>query len=82
MKKTLHLLFVFILTLSFLAVSVPGSVLAEAGDTGSGVWVTPGSSLVFTTVNVDKAAAAAPKWLQQLSEGIVISAPAKNTTLA
>ena len=77
MKKTAYCLFVFLLTLSFLAVSVPGSVSAAAGDIGSGAWVTPGSAAAFTTVNVDKAAKSAPDYLQQLSEGIVISAPAK-----
>jgi len=77
MKKTAYCLFVFVITLAFLAVSVPGSVSASAGDIGSGVWVTPGSSLAFTTINVDKAAKSAPNWLQQLSEGIVITAPEK-----
>jgi hypothetical protein len=77
MKKTLYCLFVFVITIAFLAVTVPGSVSASAGDIGSGIWATPGSSLAFTTVNVDKAAKSAPNWLQQLSEGIVITAPAK-----
>jgi hypothetical protein len=77
MKKTVYCIFVFLLTISFLVVSVPGSVSAAAGDIGSGTWVTPGSTAAFTTVNVDKAAASAPDYLQQLSEGIVLSAPAK-----
>ena len=77
MKKAIYCLFVFVITTAFLAVTVPGSVSASAGDIGSGTWVTPGSSLAFTTINVDKAAKSAPTWLQQLSEGIVITAPAK-----
>jgi len=77
MKKSAYCIFVFLLTLSFLAVSVPGSVSAAAGDIGSGTWVTPGSAAAFTTVNVDKAAESAPDYLQQLSEGIMLSASAK-----
>jgi hypothetical protein len=77
MKKGFYCVFALLLTICLLAVSIPASVSAEAGDIGSGNWVTPGSSTPFTTVNIDKAAKNAPSYLQQLSEGIVISAPAK-----
>lgn len=77
MKKGTYCLAVFVLVICMLLVNLPKEVQANAGDIGGGTWVTPGSSDAFKTVNVDKAAKNAPAWLQQLSEGIVITAPEK-----
>lgn len=77
MKKFAICLLTAIFVISALFAYVPHEVLADAGDTGSGTWVLPGSTASFTTINVDKVAKSAPTWLQQLSEGVVITTPVK-----
>ncbi len=70
--------------LGFLAIVLAFSaVLATSPQpalaVGSDAWLTPGAdaSVKVQAVNVDQAAATAPAWMQQFSEGIDISKPTK-----
>ncbi len=75
MKRLAFGLIALMLAFSFVLTSAPQSAQAV----GSDAWVLPlaDASTTFSTVNVDEAAKTAPAWLQQFSEGVVITKATK-----
>ncbi|MHC1739927.1 MAG: hypothetical protein AB9897_02315 [Anaerolineaceae bacterium] len=72
MKRLVFSCVALVLALSLVLVKAPQNVLAV----GDGSWVVA-SPATFVKANVEAAVKTAPAWLQQLSDGINISAPAK-----
>jgi hypothetical protein len=72
LKKFVSFSFVFVLILGLLLLNVPQSVNASANSP-----VADGSWNIGTEVNVDLTSTSAPSWLQLLTNGVKISAPAK-----
>jgi hypothetical protein len=73
MKRIALAITALLIAFSFSLAKAPGSVIA----TGSGTWLVIPATVTSSDVNVDAAALSAPSWLQQLSEGVATTAPAK-----
>lgn len=77
MKKIVFGLIIFALLFSLIATQSPSPV--SATGVGEGSWVLPDASsgTTYVTVDVEKAAQAAPTWVRLFSDGIKINAPTK-----